>query len=58
MHDLSGEGGAGDGADGVARVVGEVEFVVVGEGLELVEGVCGEEGGGLDGRVVDFGDVY
>lgn len=31
--------------------------MVVGEGLELEEGVGGEEGRGLNGRVVDFGDM-
>ena len=56
-EDLRGEGGAGDGADGVAGVVGEGELVRVGEGAQGGEGGVCEEGGGGDGAVVDGGDV-
>ena len=56
-EDLGGEGGAGDGADGVRGVVGQVEFVVVGEGADLEEGFGGEAVGGGYCGVVDFGDV-
>lgn len=57
LEDLGGEGFAGDGAHGVGGVVGEVPFVLVGAGAELEEGVVGEEVGGVDGGVVDVGDV-
>jgi len=58
LEDLAGKSGAGDGADGGGGVVGEVEFVVVGEGLELEEGFGGEDGGGVEvGGVVDGGDL-
>lgn len=58
LEDLAGESGAGDGPDGGGGVVGEVEFVVVGEGLELEEGFGGEDGGGVEvGGVVDGGDL-
>ena len=58
LQDLGGEGGALDGAHGGGGVVGEVPFVVVGEGAGLGEGGWGEEVGGVEvGGVVDGGDV-
>ena len=57
LDDLGGEGGAGDGADGVGCVICEGEFVGVGQGPELVHSGIGDEGGGRDGGVVDFGDI-
>lgn len=57
LDDLCREGCAGDGADGVGGVVCEGEFVRVGEGAKLEEGVRGQEGGGGEGFVVDGCDV-
>lgn len=57
LGDLAGEDGAGDGADGLASVVGEVPFVDGGEVVETIEGGFGEEFLGGDGGVVDGGDV-
>lgn len=57
VEDLAGENGASDGADGFARVVGQVPFVDGGEIVEAVKGCVGDEVTGGDGGVVDFGDV-
>ena len=57
VDDFGGELHSRHGADGVRGVVGEAEFVRVGEGAELEEGVVGEEVLGGDGGVVDFGYV-
>ena len=57
LDDLGGEGGACDGADRVAVVVGEGELVCSGEGGEVCEGGGGEEGRGWDAGVVDCGYV-
>ena len=54
LKDLGGESGTGDGADGGGGIVGEVEFVVVGERAELEEDFGSEEGGGPEiGGIVD-----
>lgn len=57
LYDLARERHAGDGDDGVAGVVGEVPFVRISERAELEEDVGGNEVGGVDCCVVDFGDV-
>ncbi len=53
LDDLSGEGCTCDGADGVGGVVGEVEFVGVGQSTDLEQGWGSEKGGGWDGGIVD-----
>ena len=55
LKDLACEGGAGDGADGVGVVEGEIPFVGVGEGAGLKRGGGGVEvrGGEGGGAVVD-----
>ena len=57
LHDLRGDDGAGYRADGRAGVVGQVEFVLVGQGAYLEEGFVGEDLRVVDAGVVDFGDV-
>lgn len=57
LEDLRGQGGARDGADGLAGVEGEVVLVLVGEDAELVESFGGEDVGVLDGYIVDRGNV-
>ena len=54
LGDLGGDDGTGHGADGFGDVVGEGEFVLVGERAELEEVVVGGEG---DAGVVDLGHV-
>lgn len=56
LDDLGGEGGASNGADGVGGVIGEVEFVSVGQGAGLGE-EGGREEGGWNAGVVDGGNV-
>ncbi len=45
INDLGRKNGAGNGADGFAAVVGKAPLLLVGEGLELVEGFGGQERG-------------
>lgn len=57
IEDLAGEDGAGDGANGLARVVGQVPFVDGGKVVEAVKGCVVDEVPGWDRSVVDLGDV-
>lgn len=56
-HDLAGENGAGNGAGGIAAVIGEVPLVGRGVVIEVGERGFGEEVVRGDGGVVNCGDV-
>lgn len=52
LENLSRKSSASNGTDRVAGVVSQVELVLVGKNLELVEGFRGEERGGINCSIV------